>query len=733
MHRVLLLGTFGIEGPGGLVVGHATQRRPVAVLAALAVAGARGCTREQLATLLWAECDDTHARHHLSDAIYAVHSELGPQAVEASPALVRLGPACTSDVAEFRAALAAGDREAAVALYRGPFLEGFHVPGSREFEEWLGAERQRLRAQLLDALEALAHSEEVQGHARAAITWWESLVQEDPFNTRFAVSLARAYSSAGNRARAIRQLEEHRRLLREELGVDTGQDLRLALEGVRAGNGNGGTIATRVSPPAAVALPTPAPAEPSLPTIAAAVPHRWRTALQQHWRLALGLVAGVALLALTASIVTDGGVPSDQLDPDVVAIPPFVVVGVRDGAVWSEGLPNLLQGKLEGAGRLRVAAPALVAAYGSVQSADEAGMRRLAGDVHAGLVLAGTAVRSGDGVRAYVAIYDAQVRRRLFEYDLIEDETRLDRLADAIAVRLLTDLVRTRDLATARFTSLGSTSPTAIKAFLRGEQHLRRLQLDSAHACYDLALTTDSTFALAWRGLAETRVQDLLRPPAAPLLRAGALNHGLAVRESLLLAADSLAGAIVQQGGRPNARWASRLLATLEEAAPRHPEDADVWYRLGKARLLVAPQLKLDLDSVRAPLARAIGLDSTLGAAYLQLARVDLLRQRPDLARQSITTLVSFGPSGTTGAGLRLLERLLTVRAQGAGTRDLLDTLRAPLGIITLDAEARAVVDSLIAPQADTLPVARAGARRAPAPIAAAPRAVSLAPASSPR
>lgn len=235
MARILVLGGFEYVAAARPIGKRASQRRLSALLAVLAVAGERGSTRDRLAAILWGETDDAHARHSLSDALYALRTELGADVVTADATMVRLGAGVTSDVGDFRAARQAGDRQAAVALYRGPLLDGFHVPGAPTFEEWLDVERGSLRRQYHDALEVLAHEAEVQGHLRDAVRWWEHLNSEDALNSRVAVALARAYTLAGDRGSAMRLLERHRTLLRDELGVNTGHNVRAVIEEVRNG------------------------------------------------------------------------------------------------------------------------------------------------------------------------------------------------------------------------------------------------------------------------------------------------------------------------------------------------------------------------------------------------------------------------------------------------------------------------------------------------------------------
>jgi DNA-binding SARP family transcriptional activator len=143
-----LLGNVSLtDEDGSRLVGPAAQRHRLALLALLALHGERGRSREQLIALLWPERDAAHARQLLKQAVYSLRKALGEDALLPVGNDLRLNPAVVrTDVGEFEAALARGSQEAAVALYQGPFLDGFALPDALEFERWVDQERDRLAA-----------------------------------------------------------------------------------------------------------------------------------------------------------------------------------------------------------------------------------------------------------------------------------------------------------------------------------------------------------------------------------------------------------------------------------------------------------------------------------------------------------------------------------------------------------------------------------------------------------
>lgn len=125
-----------------------------------------------------------------------------------------------SDLAEFLAAVAAGDSERAVGVYRGPFLDGFAVAGAPEFERWVEEERSRLAGLYARALEQAAEAMEQAGDATGAVDRWKQLARHDPFSSRIALRLMQALERSGERAAAIRHAAVHAAMLREEIGIE---------------------------------------------------------------------------------------------------------------------------------------------------------------------------------------------------------------------------------------------------------------------------------------------------------------------------------------------------------------------------------------------------------------------------------------------------------------------------------------------------------------------------------
>ncbi len=138
------------------------------------------------------------------------------------------------DVVEFDKALEEEDPARAVALYRGPFLDGVYVPNAAEFERWAEGERDRLARAYAGAIERMAEDSETSGDHLAAAEWWRRAASADPYSSRIVLRLMRALNATGERAAAIRAAEVHALLLRADLEVEPDPEVTGFVERLRA-------------------------------------------------------------------------------------------------------------------------------------------------------------------------------------------------------------------------------------------------------------------------------------------------------------------------------------------------------------------------------------------------------------------------------------------------------------------------------------------------------------------
>ncbi|MFQ5689901.1 MAG: BTAD domain-containing putative transcriptional regulator [Gemmatimonadota bacterium] len=226
MYSLRLFGRPSLDGPDGPLTGRAAQKHRLALLALLARSPDGSLSRDKLMGCLWPENEATRARHLLNVAVHVLRKELGEAALLSLGDDLRLATdAVHVDVEEFEEALRRGEAEVAVALYPGPFLDGFYLSESPEFEKWVDGERASLARLSAEALEGLAAEAEARGHALTAAERWRTLVAEDPYNTRFVLRLMAALEAAGDRGNAIQAARAHEDLLRDELGAEPDPEL----------------------------------------------------------------------------------------------------------------------------------------------------------------------------------------------------------------------------------------------------------------------------------------------------------------------------------------------------------------------------------------------------------------------------------------------------------------------------------------------------------------------------
>ncbi|MFQ5855458.1 MAG: tetratricopeptide repeat protein [Anaerolineae bacterium] len=193
-------------------------------------------TRDKLANLLWPETPARQARGSLRNTLYTLRQVLGDldpliagnQTIRFNTEIdycldVEVFEESVSGLSEDEVAASPehlADLERAVSLYRGEFLEGFGVPETYEFEDWIFFKRDRLGRLYLSALRSLGDGYEAQGDYRRAIQRVQAMLSYDPLQENVHRRLMRLYHAAGDRAAALRQYETLCDLLERELGAE---------------------------------------------------------------------------------------------------------------------------------------------------------------------------------------------------------------------------------------------------------------------------------------------------------------------------------------------------------------------------------------------------------------------------------------------------------------------------------------------------------------------------------
>jgi DNA-binding SARP family transcriptional activator len=234
---MLQLRTFGgltlARGEEDLT-GAATQRRRLAILALLAVTRQAGLSRDKLVAYLWPESEAERARHVLNQLLYAQRRQFGADGLFLGRKTLRLNPAVIwTDVAGFEQALDDNEVQKAVALYRGPFLDGFFLKDAPEFDRWTETQRDRLARRMSAALATLAHQATSAGDYRMAASWWRRAGEIDPYDSTTALALVQSLAATGDRAGALLAARRHEEVLQQDLGVTPDQNFTEAIRRLR--------------------------------------------------------------------------------------------------------------------------------------------------------------------------------------------------------------------------------------------------------------------------------------------------------------------------------------------------------------------------------------------------------------------------------------------------------------------------------------------------------------------
>jgi TolB-like protein len=223
--RISLLGGFDCRSATGQALAPSTHKAR-ALLAYLAVTAGQRHARDKLADLLWGDRDGVQARANLRKALSRLREALPASArgcVELDVDGARVPAAAVEvDVARFEALAAEGtpaSLERAIALYRGPLLDGLGDCGET-FEGWLRTERQRLGEAARQVFRLLLDHYVGTGAIDRAIQTALRSLAIDPLDEEVHRTLMRLYLQQDRVGAALDQYRRCREVLVRELAVE---------------------------------------------------------------------------------------------------------------------------------------------------------------------------------------------------------------------------------------------------------------------------------------------------------------------------------------------------------------------------------------------------------------------------------------------------------------------------------------------------------------------------------
>jgi adenylate cyclase len=581
--RLQTFGTLRLVGStDDTVLGdHGHQRRRLALLAVLAASGERGRSRDQLLGLFWPDASQSRAQHSLGQLLYAIRTSLGGDAFTGTNPL-RLNPAfITSDIGDFADALARGDTEAAVELYRGPFLDGFYLSDAPEFEQWMDTERGRIERSYTEALERLAKSAEDANDLAGAARWRQKLIDTDPVSSKHATGLIRALMNAGDHTAALQYAERYEAIVAQELGTSVGPVVAALVAEVRERAKTESVVVRGAAPrpkrprESDSSIPvTPddaaversdarveASAAPASTEVSAAAP----TGPAAHERVVnrgealaprvgaprrRAAVYGIAALALGALIASAlwlrpraANAPSRAVADHSIAVLPLAnLSGDPRDAALVDGLSEELIGVIAKIDRLRVVARTSAFVFKN----SNLDVRQIADSLRVSNILEGGVQKVGQRLRVQVRLIDAHdgstrwsetYNRELKDIFLVQSDI-AGEVARELNLRLGAGTV-------AALRRKPTQNIAAYELYLRGNDRALLRSDSTARVALDYfrqAIALDSTYAGAYAGLARMYLRLRLSDFASTSTRG---NYELA-REAALKAValdDSLAEA----------------------------------------------------------------------------------------------------------------------------------------------------------------------------------------------
>jgi serine/threonine-protein kinase len=672
-------------GSGRAIALAGQQPKRLALLAYLAVARPRGeQRRDTLLALLWPELDQARARSALRQALHGVRAALGAAVIDSRGMnAVAVSPgALACDVWELEEAAARGEHARVLALHQGELLAGLFVSDAPAFEQWLDAERARLRALAVAAAWALADGGD------DATRWARRAVALSPCDEGAVRRAMRLLAARGDRAGALAAYEQFAAALRAELAAEPSAETEQLAHSLRHSSFPPKRESRREPVPVPILDPrfrgddvretdderTTAPPRPAA---------RTRAPLAAGLALAAAILVGVARHAPTE--------PPPR-DPRRVAVADFVEESGRPPA--------------DPVGR--IAAAELRAGLGGLGVVEVlAAPEPLAGEAVPASPRAGTAVRGvvrrdADSLQYRAEVVDVAAGTVVQTVD----SRWAPAAAPARALASLRDGVQAA-VGTALYPGWSGaigrpTSYAAYRAFVDGMERIRREEHDSAAAAFDRAFAADSGFTVAALLAASEHRQLRRRERAESLVaRVAARRDSLAPLDRRLLEwmtatlGDDQLGAVAAMREvvalAPHAELARLQLAIdalhaarpSEAAAALRAIDADGDFPRGRASywatwaetLHALGRHDRELAVVRDGLARhpqlRVLVDYEL-RALAALGRVDELRRRAD------ALLALPHPDGVTpGETVRRVAGELRAHGDSAAARALLARLLA--------------------------------------------------------
>lgn len=182
-------------------------------------------TREQAATLVWENCEDSTAKKNLRHALYTIKKAF-PIDIVISPDRQSL---CLNPSLKIYCDYDDFIQNCKIGLYHGEFMSGFFVKNSYSYDEWQLFYRNKVRTFYLHILGEKLKEPEALSVSQAE-SFFEKYISQDPLEESAYYYMMKIYGENGLYYKGIRIYHQLKTLLYQELRVLPGKEISCLYE-----------------------------------------------------------------------------------------------------------------------------------------------------------------------------------------------------------------------------------------------------------------------------------------------------------------------------------------------------------------------------------------------------------------------------------------------------------------------------------------------------------------------
>lgn len=563
------------------------------------------------------------ARNALSNMLYQIRSTLGKEIIESrGNEEISINPdTIWCDAIAFEEALDLGNPRKALELYRDNLLLGFHVSDvSNEFQDWLDAERERLKRRAAEGAWKLAEEAAETKNLSAARNWAKKAANFTPFDDDAQARLITLLNRLGYRADALETYEEFTGRLRSEWEMEPTDKLKSLVRDIQVQSEEKSKESSE--PEELRGLDSQKSDQISKITDSKSRQTTKENRSNLQW--SISAAAGFILMIVAGWIIWPDAPLQNSTAPGLsrqsVAVLPFTYLSAEDSTdYFSLGMTEEILTRLAQIDDLSVTSRTSVMQYTDTKK----NLQEIAEELGVGAIVEGSVQRVGEQLRITAQLINAETDRHLWSQSYDRQLGDVFEIQSEIAVAIANELrAKLAPDVEERIERVPTKDLVSYELFLRARDYSNRVSTEGNEIAIKLlqqALERDSTFALARALLAKTYARE-------------AWNFG-AVSERATLAISE----------------AERAVATEPDLAAAHSA-------LGFARMS-AGQFTDAIESFE----RAIELNPNEWAAINSKAIVYLQTGRITLAIQSWEKALKADPAGASGYrfNLALAYRIL--------------------------------------------------------------------------